>query len=62
MLCGKIGSGNLTLGKMYVITAKTYAKEYGLPLLDAFESRGTTWDIERVYKILTDKVNENSLM
>lgn len=59
---GIIGSGNLTLGKMYVITAKTYAKEYGLPLLDAFESRGTTRDIERIYKILTDKANENSLM
>ena len=59
---GIIGSGNLTLGKMYVITAKTYAKKYDLPLLAAFESRGTTQDIERIYKILTDKANKNSLM
>lgn len=52
---GLIGSGNLTLGKMYVITAKTYAYDYDLPLLSAFESRGTTRDIERIYKILNEK-------
>lgn len=50
---GFIGSGNLTLGKMYVITAKTYAHDYELPLLEAFESRGTTRDIERIYLTLT---------
>ncbi|WP_153929865.1 class Ib ribonucleoside-diphosphate reductase assembly flavoprotein NrdI [Limosilactobacillus walteri] len=55
---GFIGSGNLTLGKMYVVTAKTYAYDYDLPLLAAFESRGTTRDIERIYKILTDKAFE----
>lgn len=56
---GFIGSGNLTLGKMYVITAKTYAHDYHLPLLSAFESRGTTRDIERIYKVLTDKAFED---
>ncbi|MCD7135542.1 class Ib ribonucleoside-diphosphate reductase assembly flavoprotein NrdI [Limosilactobacillus rudii] len=55
---GFIGSGNLTLGKMFVITAKTYARDYNLPLLAAFESRGTTRDIERIYKVLTDKAFE----
>lgn len=50
---GFIGSGNLTLGKMYVITAKTYATDYDLPLLASFESRGTTRDIEKIYRKLT---------
>ena len=50
---GFIGSGNITLGKMYVITAKTYAKDYGRPLIAAFESRGTIRDIEKIYKKLS---------
>lgn len=51
---GFIGSGNLTLGEMYVITAKTYAHDYNLPLLAAFESRGTQKDIEQIYRELAD--------
>lgn len=50
---GFIGSGNLTLGNMYVVTAKTYAHDYKRPVIASFESRGTVRDVERIYQKMT---------
>ncbi|MFS1664014.1 class Ib ribonucleoside-diphosphate reductase assembly flavoprotein NrdI [Streptococcus sp. zg-JUN1979] len=50
---GIIGSGNRNFNHQFCLTAKQYAKRFGFPLLDTFELRGTSSDIERIADIIT---------
>ncbi|AXQ77797.1 ribonucleotide reductase assembly protein NrdI [Streptococcus chenjunshii] len=45
---GIIGSGNRNFNNQFCLTAKQYAKRFGFPVLDEFELRGTSRDIERI--------------
>lgn len=45
---GIIGSGNRNFNNQFCLTAKQYAKRFGFPVLDEFELRGTSSDIERI--------------
>lgn len=45
---GVIGSGNRNFNEQYCLTAKQYSEQFGFPVLDAFELRGTQKDIERI--------------
>lgn len=45
---GIIGSGNRNFNHQFCLTAKQYAKRFGFPVLDEFELRGTSSDIERI--------------
>ncbi|WP_051993272.1 class Ib ribonucleoside-diphosphate reductase assembly flavoprotein NrdI [Liquorilactobacillus sucicola] len=49
---GVVGSGNKNFNAQYGLTAKHYASKFSFPLLDLYELRGTTADVERVYKKL----------
>lgn len=42
---GVVGSGNLNFDSLYVFTAKDLARDFGVPLLGAFEYFGTDRDI-----------------
>ena len=50
---GVVGSGNKNFNYQYCLTAKQYSEAFGFPFLADYELRGTTADLERVYKILT---------
>lgn len=45
---GVIGSGNRNFNEQYCLTAKQYSEQFGFPILDTFELRGTQKDIERI--------------
>lgn len=45
---GIVGSGNRNFNHQFCLTAKQYAKRFGFPVLDEFELRGTSSDIERI--------------
>ena len=45
---GVIGSGNRNFNEQYCLTAKQYGEQFGFPVLDMFELRGTQKDIERI--------------
>ncbi|MEX2804381.1 class Ib ribonucleoside-diphosphate reductase assembly flavoprotein NrdI [Streptococcus sp. H31] len=45
---GIIGSGNRNFNNQFCLTAKQYAERFGFPVLDEFELRGTSSDIERI--------------
>lgn len=45
---GVIGSGNRNFNEQYCLTAKQYSEQFGFPVLDTFELRGTQKDIERI--------------
>ncbi len=45
---GIVGSGNRNFNHQFCQTAKQYAKRFGFPVLDEFELRGTSSDIERI--------------
>lgn len=45
---GVVGSGNKNFNNQYCLTAKQYAETFGFPVLDDFELRGLTDDIERI--------------
>ncbi len=52
-LClGIIGSGNKNFNEQYCLTAKQYAEEFKVPLLDDFELRGTNEDVKRIDETL----------
>ncbi|WP_137598137.1 class Ib ribonucleoside-diphosphate reductase assembly flavoprotein NrdI [Paucilactobacillus kaifaensis] len=52
---GVIGSGNRNFNEQYCLTAKRYAQRFNAPFIADFELRGTSNDIERIYKILLDQ-------
>lgn len=45
---GIIGSGNRNFNKQFCLTAYQYADDFGFTVLDEFELKGTTEDIERI--------------
>lgn len=50
---GVAGGGNLNFGQLFISTAKTLSREYGIPLLHQFEFQGTDEDV----RILKKAVN-----
>ncbi|BAP86575.1 NrdI family ribonucleotide reductase [Paucilactobacillus hokkaidonensis JCM 18461] len=55
-LCiGVIGSGNRNFNEQYCLTAKRYARQFNAPFIADYELRGTSNDIERIYKILIEQ-------
>ncbi|KRL35654.1 class Ib ribonucleoside-diphosphate reductase assembly flavoprotein NrdI [Liquorilactobacillus uvarum] len=46
---GVVGSGNKNFNAQYGLTAKHYASKFDFPLIDLYELRGTSADVERVY-------------
>ncbi|UQS87176.1 class Ib ribonucleoside-diphosphate reductase assembly flavoprotein NrdI [Nicoliella spurrieriana] len=57
---GVIGSGNKNFNEQYCLTAKRYARDYGVPFLDNYELRGTSKDVERVYQSMVNRMKTNS--
>ncbi|EOH92268.1 nrdI protein [Enterococcus haemoperoxidus ATCC BAA-382] len=53
---GVIGSGNKNFNNQYCLTAKQYAEKFDFPFLADYELRGTQEDLERVYKILVERI------
>lgn len=48
-LClGVVGSGNRNFNLQYCLTAKQYAEQFDFPVIDTFELRGMTNDVERI--------------
>ena len=47
---GIIGSGNRNFNKQFCLTAFQYADQFGFPVIDIFELRGTDEDVERISK------------
>lgn len=47
---GIIGSGNRNFNKQFCLTAFQYAEQFGFPVIDVFELRGTDEDVERISK------------
>lgn len=48
-LCkGIVGSGNKNFNDQFCLTAKQYSKEFGFPVIDNFELRGTDQDVIRI--------------
>ena len=45
---GIIGSGNRNFNKQFCLTAHQYSEEFGFPVLDEFELRGTEEDVIRI--------------
>jgi protein involved in ribonucleotide reduction len=45
---GVVGSGNLNFDSLYVFTAKDLARDFGVPILGAFEYFGTNRDITHI--------------
>ncbi|MBO0462496.1 MULTISPECIES: class Ib ribonucleoside-diphosphate reductase assembly flavoprotein NrdI [Enterococcus] len=55
-LClGVIGSGNKNFNHQYCLTAKQYAEQFGFPMVEDYELRGTPTDVERIYRALVDR-------
>lgn len=58
---GIIGSGNRNFNKQFCLTAFQYAEQFGFPVIDVFELRGTDEDVERISKhilVSFEKVEE----
>lgn len=53
---GIIGSGNKNFNHQYILTAKQYSKRFGFPLLGDFELRGMQDDIERLSKVILERM------
>lgn len=47
---GIIGSGNRNFNKQFCLTAFQYAEQFGFPVIDVFELRGTDEDVGRISK------------
>ncbi len=45
---GIVGSGNRNFNKQFCLTAHQYAQDFGFPVLDEFELRGSQEDLERI--------------
>ncbi|KRN58461.1 class Ib ribonucleoside-diphosphate reductase assembly flavoprotein NrdI [Limosilactobacillus secaliphilus] len=52
---GVVGSGNKNFNEQYCLTAKKYAHEFDAPFLADYELRGTDEDIQKIYKILSER-------
>ena len=55
---GIIGSGNRNFNKQFCLTAHQYSEEFGFPVLDEFELRGTEEDIKRIAHSLNTRMIE----
>ncbi|GGD01132.1 class Ib ribonucleoside-diphosphate reductase assembly flavoprotein NrdI [Enterococcus wangshanyuanii] len=53
-LIGVAGSGNRNFAELFVYTAKDIARDYGVPLLFAFEFSGTNEDVESFKKVVNE--------
>jgi protein involved in ribonucleotide reduction len=58
MCIGVIGSGNRNFNEQYCLTAKRYAKRFNAPFLSDYELRGTSADIQKIYKVLVDRTSD----
>ena len=47
---GIIGSGNRNFNKQFCLSAFQYAEQFGFPVIDVFELRGTDEDVGRISK------------
>ncbi|WP_265643685.1 class Ib ribonucleoside-diphosphate reductase assembly flavoprotein NrdI [Enterococcus lactis] len=45
---GIVGSGNRNFNKQFCLTAYQYARDFGFPVLDEFELKGTETDVKRI--------------
>lgn len=55
---GIVGSGNRNFNEQYCLTARKYAKQFNAPFLADYELRGTSQDIEVIYKRLLERWND----
>lgn len=55
---GIVGSGNRNFNEQYCLTARKYAKQFNAPFLADYELRGTSQDIQVIYKKLMERWNE----
>ncbi|MEI5988934.1 nrdI protein [Enterococcus termitis] len=53
---GIVGSGNKNFNHQYCLTAKQYAQKFGIPFLADYELRGTQEDLERVFAIMAETI------
>lgn len=53
---GIIGSGNKNFNHQYILTAKQYSQRFGFPLLGDFELRGMPDDVERLAKVILERM------
>lgn len=51
---GVVGSGNRNFNAQFGLTAKQYASQFGFPVIDFYELRGTSADVARVYQHLSE--------
>jgi protein involved in ribonucleotide reduction len=51
---GVVGSGNRNFNAQFGLTAKQYANQFGFPVIDFYELRGTSADVVRVYQHLSE--------
>ncbi|WP_208559541.1 class Ib ribonucleoside-diphosphate reductase assembly flavoprotein NrdI [Marinilactibacillus kalidii] len=54
---GIIGSGNRNLNKQFCLSAKQYAERFGFPLIEQYELRGTSKDVERIAEVVLNQHN-----
>lgn len=45
---GIIGSGNRNFNKQFCLSARQYAKRFAFPVIEEYELRGTSKDVERI--------------
>ncbi|MFC3932963.1 class Ib ribonucleoside-diphosphate reductase assembly flavoprotein NrdI [Streptococcus dentapri] len=45
---GIVGSGNRNFNNQFCLTAYQYSKQFNFPVLDVYEMRGLTADVERI--------------
>lgn len=53
---GIVGSGNRNFNHQYCLTAKQYSERFGFPVIDTYELRGLTADVERIGDKILDLV------
>ncbi|AFT81115.1 class Ib ribonucleoside-diphosphate reductase assembly flavoprotein NrdI [Leuconostoc carnosum] len=51
-LKGIVGSGNRNFNVQFNLTGLRYAQKFGVPMLFAYELRGSQFDAEKVYNII----------
>lgn len=56
---GLFGAGNRNFADLFATTAKTLARDYGLPLLHTFEFQGSTLDVEKMEEELSNIEHTN---
>lgn len=55
---GIVGSGNKNFNDQFCLTAKQYSEEFGFPVIDNFELRGTDQDVIRIADKMMQILNE----